>query len=101
MSVGEKLLGAGAREVRPARAARAGGRIRVHAEELQKRVGDASKALGPPDMLEAISDHLFVMQEAPDQLGVPYAFASTQSNSWLATKRTSRGARPVSSHAVR
>ena len=46
------------------------------AEELQERVGKASKALGPPEMLERISDHLFVMQETLHSLGVAYAFAS-------------------------
>jgi hypothetical protein len=52
------------------------GHLADQAEELQKRVGKASKALGPPEMLERISDHLFVMQETLDSLGVPYAFAS-------------------------
>ena len=48
----------------------------TQAEELQALVGDASRALGPPEMLEDISDHLFVMQETLHSLGVPYAFAS-------------------------
>ncbi len=44
--------------------------------ELQARVGEASRALGPPEMLEGISDHLFVMQETLHPLGVPIPFAS-------------------------